>query len=154
MNWQPPTPYTYQAPAPPPATRSGFTPAAFVAIGCAVILLIGSFMPWVSVRTAFGNMSVGGLEGDGKLTAAAAVGAIALVAGGAAGRIRVLIALGSIAGAIGAALAAYDIFDISDKIGDMDNEFARASVGVGLYVCLLSGIATFISGMIAQSEIR
>lgn len=34
----------------------------------AILVIIGSVMPWASVTTPFGTVSAAGTEGDGKLT--------------------------------------------------------------------------------------
>ena len=69
------------APTPPPSATSaaGLNPAGKVALVGGAAALAGSFLPWVSVITVFGNIEVSGFDaGDGKLTAAAAEAAIAV----------------------------------------------------------------------------
>ena len=44
-------------------------PKQLVAVIGAVMVVIGSFLDWVRVTTGFGDIGVGGMEGDGKLTA-------------------------------------------------------------------------------------
>src|SRR5215207_130712 len=50
---------------------------ALMAVGGGLVL-VGSFMPWASVATAFGTISIAGTEGDGKITLAVGLAMVLL----------------------------------------------------------------------------
>lgn len=103
------------------------------------MLLVGSFMPWASVQTFIGGISVSGFDaGDGKLTAAAGLIAIVLLVLAMALRNWPLFLAGAIASGLGGLVAIYDIVDVSKTISDADlGGLAQASVGSGLWVCAI-----------------
>jgi hypothetical protein len=103
-----------------------------IAAGAAVA--VGSLMPWVSVTTGFGSVSVSGTEGDGVFTLGA--GIVAAVLGALRKRLAVLIVL-----AIAAAVAAYHVVNVSQRAQEVTTDFARASVGWGLWLVLAGSIS-------------
>ena len=112
---------------------------ASAAILGGVAVIIGSLLPWASVATAFGSITVNGTDGDGVLTLIA--GAILAIAGvvknGAVGKAsgqNVLIILASIAAGL---IAIYDMSNITTVA---DNPFASVSVGAGLYVVVIGAV--------------
>jgi hypothetical protein len=122
-------------------------PKQLVAIGGAALLILGSFLEWGSVDTVFGSIGVNGMEGDGKLTLVA--GGIALLLF-AAVKHRNAAIVGSIFAGIGGAIALYDFGNISSKVSDVSeasNGLARASVGVGLYLCLVGAAVAVVAGI-------
>jgi hypothetical protein len=118
------------------------------------LLAVGSFLPWVSVRTIFGTISANGIDGDGKITLAAGALAVLLIATCTGERNRAGLIVGALASAAGTAVAVYDLVNVSSKAADLNNEYAHASAGWGLYVCAIGGAAGFIGAMITQSDLR
>lgn len=109
--------------------------AGKVALVGAAAALAGSFLPWVSVITVFGTIEVSGFDGgDGKLTAAAAIGAMLFGYFGLSKRNGVA-GIGVASAIIGLAISMYDWKNASEVVGE-DSEFARASIGYGLYLCV------------------
>lgn len=106
-------------------------------IASAAAIALGSLMPWASVTTAFGSISVAGTEGDGVLTLAA--GIIAAVLGALRKRFGLLIVL-----VLTVAIAGYDVINVSRQVDEVSTEFARASVGWGLWLVLAASIAGLI----------
>ena len=93
-------------------------------------------MPWVTINTAFGSISLNGTEGDGVITLVVGIiiGILVLT--------KKCLAL-VIISAITAAVLVYDFFNVSNSI-DIDSDFASVSVGWGLIVATLSGIAAVV----------
>ncbi len=117
------------------------------------LLLVGSFVPWVTVDTAFGTLNKNGIDGDGKLTAATGILALLLIAVGASTRERILLAVGAVISAAGGAIGIYDGVDIGRAASDITSNYATATVGIGIYVTIAGGLMGFIAGMIVQSDL-
>jgi hypothetical protein len=129
------------------APASGFPQAGKVAVVAGAGAFVGSFLPWVSVLTVFGTIELSGFDGgDGKLTAGAAVAAILFGYLGLAKGQRGLEVLGILAAAAGLAMSLYDWNNLSHLVSGADAEFAKASVGYGLYACI-AGFATCFIGL-------
>ena len=103
-----------------------------VAAGAAVAM--GSLMPWATVTTGFGSANMAGTEGDGVITLA--LGAGAAVFGGFLKRWPAFALF-----ALAAAVSIYDFSNISDRASEVSSEFARASVGWGLWLVIAGAIA-------------
>ncbi len=54
--------------------------AGFLGIGAAILVIVGSFSPWVTVSVFFGTVEVNGMDGDGKITLGCGLGAMVLLA--------------------------------------------------------------------------
>lgn len=145
----PAAPGAEQPQAAPAAQASPVTAALTGLAGLAVV--VGSIMPWASIATAFGTVSVAGTEGDGKITLALGVVLLILAAvqinSGSAG----LRLFGAIVGAGAGVVAVIDIANVSSKIGAVSSVFARASVGSGLYVVLV-GAAVAVIGAVVNGK--
>lgn len=119
----------------------------WVLVGSAVLVFIGSFLPWAKVSVLGFSGTVNGTEGDGVLTIILGLGI-----GVAAGLLRTglvkpasIVALAS--SAIAGLIALYDMINI-DQFGD--GYIAGASIGFGL---LLVGFAAFIGFVTALVEL-
>jgi hypothetical protein len=106
-----------------------------IASGAAVV--VGSLMPWISVATAFGSVSVSGTEGDGVITLGA--GIVAAVLSALRRRLAALIVF-----ALTALVAGYDVVTVSQQAEDVTTDYVRASVGWGLWLTLAGAVAGFI----------
>ena len=103
------------------------------------VILIGALLPWATVSTPFGTLSMAGTEGDGVLTLGAAVVAAAVLLFGR-GRRGAAIA-SAVVGVLVTLVGVYDLANVADAAAEASNEFARASAGVGLWLTVVGGIA-------------
>jgi hypothetical protein len=120
-------------------------------MGAAVLAVVAAFLPWITAATIFGDVSRSGVDGggDGIVTALLGV-AVAIVTlttrrhpnDRGAGLAIVICAL------IIVAISAYDFFSVNDRINDIDRRFVDASVGIGLYLTIASGIAGVLAGIL------
>lgn len=158
--YQPPAPPGYQQPASPgqalqgalaglqvpdlAAKGPGGLPVIlFPAIiaGSALLVLLGSVLPWASVDTAFGSsISVRGTEGDGVLT-------LLLALAGGAAAVAVVMARkpmaaigGIVAGGLALLIGVFDFIDLARVSGDSGG-LVESHVGFGLWLVLLGSLA-------------
>jgi hypothetical protein len=114
------------------------------------LVLIGSFMPWASVATAFGTVSIAGTEGDGKITLFIGLVMVLLSVLELTGNVLVVglptrvLALIAAFGAAG--VGGYDLVNVSNNLSSVSSEFARASIGVGLYAVVGGGVVAIVGG--------
>lgn len=122
--------------------------AAILVIVGGAMMVVGSFMPWISARTGLGSISVAGTDGDGVVTlllgGAAALIALVHLDRPIAGLLRGGIFL---AGAIGVVVAVIDYGAASERISGIDSAAVAASVGAGLYIVGLGSVATAFGGL-------
>ncbi|MGH9271978.1 MAG: hypothetical protein ACRDZ2_11960 [Ilumatobacteraceae bacterium] len=137
------------APGQRPAVTVAGPPWRWIGLGGAVALALGSVLPWASIQTAFGSVSVNGTDGDGALTLAC--GVLAIIGFAVQKPLLAIIPAG-----IGLAIGLYDLININRNISNVDTEFARSSVGFGLWVLVAGGIVAVISAfmLIAQKRAR
>jgi len=144
----PPAPIFPERPDQTGATTANKAGPAIELVGGALVT-IGSFMPWAGVATVFGTLSVNGTEGDGKITMVIGLVLVLLaileLTGASNTRIAALV-LALIAAGVGG----YDLVNASDKIADVGNEYARASVGVGLYAVVAGGVLAVVGGFLRR----
>jgi hypothetical protein len=152
---QPATPaYTYQAPQPaqPPQPTVNLTAYLGATLGTlgALLIIVGSFMPWATVQTVFGTLSLAGTDGDadGKLFL---VGGVVLAVGAVATGVTRHFWLGVLqlfATVIAAGAAAWELLYISTRLEQESSEYAVASAGSGLYVLLLGGLLAAVGAVV------
>lgn len=132
-----PSPWPPAPPGPPPApVPSGYSTAEKVALGGAGLAALGSLLPWASVTSIFGTISVNGTDGDGIITLVLAIVAGGLVLARKA-PVAALVLL-----AIVALVAVIDIADIAGAVDDEElGDFATVSVGFGLWLVALGAAA-------------
>jgi hypothetical protein len=119
------------------------------ALGGAVAVIIGSFSPWATVSTAFGSISVAGTEDGGD-------GLFSLVGGAV---VLSLVLLGKYLGSLivsllTGALLVYDLINVNRNIDDIGNEFARASVGWGLWLATIGVVVAFGASLQLRSSTK
>jgi hypothetical protein len=106
-------------------------------------------MPWASVATAFGTISIAGTEGDGKITLAIGLAMVLLSVLELTGNVMLVglpsRTLGLITAFAAAGVGGYDIVKVSENLSSVSSEFARASIGVGLYA-VVGGAVVAIAG--------
>jgi hypothetical protein len=118
-----------------------------IAIAGGLLLVLGAFLPWVTVRAALlGSLSVSGMEGDGiffliggLLVAALGLWSI-LGTPSAAPQLLILSGVGF------GALAIFEFSNVSDGIGGIESEFAAASMGPGILTLLAGAAAILVAG--------
>ena len=108
------------------------------------IVALSAWLPWVTVQTFFGSLSVTGFkngEGDGVLTLGLGVlGALCAWKGG-----KTLIVT-IVTGVLAAAIGIYDWSDITALADDADG-FVLAEAGIGLYLTIAGAIVMVVSGV-------
>ena len=132
--------------------RGGYLPAFLAGLAVAAA---GLFMPWLSAVVAFiGQFSIKGLDTpDGKVFG---VGILILAAVAYAearssnryGRIVLLV------GALGlAGLVCYEFVNLTSSLAEInDQDFGRASIGYGLYICGAGAAIATIAGALRFSK--
>jgi hypothetical protein len=58
--------------------------------------------------------------------------------------------LALVAAFIAAGFGGYDLVNASDKIADVGNEYAHASIGVGLHAVLGGGVLSIVGGFLRR----
>lgn len=110
--------------------------------------LVGSFLPWLTFTSAFGQSATSGFQFDGKITAVVAVAGILLVLTDSFGG-PVLVA------PAGVALACVGFYDVSQRASDSESTIFRATVGYGAYICVAGFIVAAVTAVtMTLSELR
>jgi hypothetical protein len=125
--------------------------AAILTMVGGALVGVGSLLPWATVSSAFGSISVNGIEGDGVFTLILG-GAITLLGflayGGAAPRmLTFLLAIAALG------LGGFELINISSRLGDAGSEFVRASVGVGVYLIVAGALAAVLGNVAARRAV-
>lgn len=127
-------------------------PWPWVIAGSGAAVAVGSLLPWATLTTAFGNVSKNGTDGDGTITLIAGV-VLAIL--GVAMRtnteaaLRWLVLLG--AAGVGV-VAGIDFADVQRVAGNANSDYARISVGAGLYVVALGAAGAFVGALASFSD--
>jgi hypothetical protein len=110
----------------------------WVLLGVGALMLVAATLPWASA----GSLSLAGTEGDGAITLffAIVIGAAGGVIGLRQGRLWASI-LACALGALTTITAIVDISNVSNQATEFDDSLAQVSVGSGLWLTLLSGVA-------------
>jgi hypothetical protein len=112
-------------------------------IGGGALVIIGALLPWVTLTHVFGSASFAGMDGDGKF---ALIAGIALIAGGwHQARSERFIRWPGVVAILTAGFAAVELMWIGYNVAAESSDYARASIGVGLYVFAL-GAAAAVTG--------
>lgn len=125
-------------------------PNAIVALLGAASLALGSFLPWATIVSIFGVLSVYGTDGDGKITLA--TGVVAALAFFLGTSNRKMIGVGIVAAIAGSGVAIYDLAHISNVVGKASNNYGAASVGIGVYFCTLGGVVAVVFGLMSMPK--
>lgn len=126
-------------------------PKQLGAVAGASLLIVGSLLDWVTVQTVFGSIGVGGMDGDGPITLIVGIIALGLFL---AVKKRAAAITASVFCAIGGAVAVYDFINVKDEASNVSNEFARASVGIGLYVCIIGAGLGLVAGILWSNDLK
>lgn len=124
------------------------TPVALVA-GGALLTAVAAFLPWQILRAVFlGQVTVTGMEGDGRLTLAAAV----LTAGMAFWRHKKPLAADRaasiVAGLAGLGVMAVAAYDIVNVTGVEDTEGVSVAVGPGLWLTAIAACLVVVGAVL------
>lgn len=114
-------------------------------VGGAVVVL-GSLLPWASVTTVFGTASVPGTEGDG-LIALGVGGVVCLLAVLELGNRNDTRTLTMYVTLAAGALGVYEWVTIRARLMEVSSEFARASVGIGVYAVIGGAALAFVAAL-------
>ena len=135
---------TYYAPPAVQPTR-GLPRSVWTGLAGAAAMIIGAFLPWVSVSSAFNTIGLNGIEGDGKYTAALAAGAGALLWFGWLRKSRLNVTIAMVLSVIAGATTLWDWSTMSAKIGNINSDTIHASIGIGFYATGLGAVVLFAS---------
>jgi hypothetical protein len=121
----------------------------WVLLGVGALMLIAAMLPWASA----GSLSLAGTEGDGAITLffGIVIGAAGVAIGLRHGRLWASI-LACALGALTTITAVVDISNVSNQT-ELDDSFRlQVSVGSGLWLTLLTGVAA--TGVSAAAIVR
>jgi len=104
----------------------------------ALLTIIGSFLPWVSVTTVFGTISINGIDHDGKYTLVFGIlsGLGVLQATRSPGKRAWGAAFFSL---LTLAVGTIDLLDASARLTEASSDYAVGSVSIGLYLVVFGG---------------
>jgi hypothetical protein len=159
---RPPAP---EAPAPAPsppavpnakaasAPKIAPTPMQWVMIGAGAVGIFGTLTTWVTASAGFISVSKNGISsGDGKIAVVLALVATAATLVTVWRPSRVLAIVQVIFFGLLAILSVYEIVHISSKSYSGDGITITASVGIGVYLCLLGGVAGVVAWIISWRQ--
>jgi hypothetical protein len=143
-----PRPPTFH-PAPP--RPNGNEPWLYVALAAAALAVVAAFLPWITAATIFGDVSRSGIDGGGDGVVTAILGVVVAVVaittrrneGDRGSGIAIVICALIIVG-----ISVYDYFSVNDRINDIDRRYVDASVGIGLYLTIVAGVAGVAAGVL------
>jgi hypothetical protein len=121
--------------------------------GGAGLLVLGSFLPWVKASIGILSAEKAGIDGDGVFTLGLGVVAVLVFAlmKSQPGRVLTLVA-----GLLASAVALYDIVDVNNKAAELSSRSGpfqiEASVGIGLWLSLVGGVAVVIGAILAMRD--
>jgi hypothetical protein len=134
-----------------PPRRGWHRTGPILALVGAGAIALGSLLPWATLSSIFGSISVAGTQGDGVITliVSALIAVFGIVAmtkpqsDSASFSILVFILA-----AIGVGIGIYDATRIQRVVSDVPESIAAASVGIGLWLliagALLAAVSVFI----------
>ncbi len=124
-------------------------------------MVVGAFLPYVVTKAGSASHSVSGWNATGDAQAAAIVGLVA-AAFGALLLVKAVPALARLAlvglGIAGAALAGYDLYDITQKLPKdalvKSSGVDTIQVGIGLFVVLGGGVLALLAGLLVRTKVK
>lgn len=127
----------------------------YVSVLGGIIILAGSFLPWVTVNTSVGTIELGGLQASGfeTLIAGAAVVLATFVARGPR-RFNSLAA--SLSGFLGGGIALRTVFNLQDGIASLAGASqelgAEPTIGIGLIIVLVGAAVAIAGGLLTDPD--
>jgi hypothetical protein len=135
-----------------PDTRGdGVQPGPITVTIGAALMMLASFLPWVTIRTGLGSLSKSGLEGDGIITlflgiSALTAGIFLLLKRGWSGTPWLIV----LDGVLAFGLAWFDYNDISTDIRSLNTQFGQASVGIGVTLVFFAAAMLIVGGWMSR----
>ncbi|MEX2274343.1 MAG: hypothetical protein WEA10_02095 [Actinomycetota bacterium] len=130
------------------------SPGPIVMIVGAVVMAIGSVLPWATISIQAAERSIGGLDGDGVITVICAVlvalAALVWLTGRGWGRV-----LGFILAIVAGGVAVYDLVNITDTASDLSvvlEGFAEVSAGIGIWLVVAGAVIAIIGGFLPGTK--
>lgn len=118
------------------------------------LIVVGSFMPWITASSGFGSLSRNGIDGGGDGIITLIVGVIALLVGlSMLAGITVAKEAPFILGGIGILMTFIDYRSAADRVSEVDSQYVAASVGTGIWVLGVGSLLCLGAGFIlSQTE--
>jgi len=138
------------SPAVPVTNKTG----PIVTLTGAGLAIIGALLPWATVSSVFGTVSVTGTDGDGVivLVVSAIIALLATLELTSRSGRELRIGSALLAALVGI-VALVDYNNIADHVASTDLEgVGVATIGVGLYVVLLGAAVAFIGALIKREQ--
>jgi hypothetical protein len=135
--------YRRRAASPVSDERAGVSVAGAAVLLGGIGVVVGSFLPWITVSSAFTTVSRSGIDGGGDGVITLVIGALIAVCGVflATGRKAVAAwAAGLVLGLAAAGIGILDAADVQERIEGVGSAAAMASTGAGLYVVIVGGV--------------
>jgi hypothetical protein len=126
---------------------------SIVLLAAGALVVIGSFLPWISVYSAFGTISRSGIEGggDGIITLVLGIGIVVIGATRFLGMVEpsgfVRFWPPLVAGLIAVGLALFDGINVSSRIEGATTQYVSGSTGAGLWVVGVGGALSALAAM-------
>jgi hypothetical protein len=133
---------------------SGVRPTFWVMIGAAVLVVLGSVTTWVTASVGIFSVSANGTSGDGTITLI-----LAIVAGASLvlwlwlHRVAFLIIPMVLFVAV-VGIMIYEFFNITSKSYTSNGITISASVGFGVYLCLIGSIAGVVAWIVHWRQLH
>ena len=128
--------------------------AALVALVGGALMALGSFMPWASIQSGLGSVSLAGTDGDGVFSLGGGIIVALLglvhVDRPAAKAVRGLILVG---GVVGLWIAVVDGSGLNERLDSFVTN-VRASLGAGLYLLGIGSIAAMVGAVKMHSGLE
>jgi hypothetical protein len=126
------------------------SPTSWVMLAAGALVIIGSFATWVTASLGIFSVSENGISGDGKITlllAILAIGAelLQLQITKPALSVATLVLFGLLT-----IMSVYEFFNISSTSYSSDGITITATVGFGVYLCLVGSIAGVAASIIER----
>lgn len=136
-------------------TRTSWSTGTITTLIAGVAIVGGSVAPWAKVSAGLLERSVGGMDGDGKITIALGIVIVLLALVSSSPTSGNGPAVGIFLFALGAGgVAIYDTVNVSDKAKQAESasSFVSASVGWGLYIVIAGSALALIGALMLANR--
>lgn len=151
-------PIPVSSPLAPIPEQSARDSNSLVILAGGALVVIGSFLPWISVNSAFGTLGRSGMDGggDGVITLVLGVGIVVI---GATRFLGMVAPSGVIrfwppllAGIIAVALAIIEGMYVSDRLQGTTSEYVSGSTGAGIWAIGVGGVLTALAAIRGRTQ--
>jgi hypothetical protein len=131
---------------------------ALTGLVAGALIVLGSFLPWITLSTGFGNLGKNGMEGgDGVITMILGILVLLVSLARLSGSDLpgILVRSPLAAGAVVGLIAVVNFMDIQDRVSGFESEaggFGTGSVGAGIYALFVGAILALIAGLGKKME--